>query len=105
MDNTMPIVRGLVIALITCGLGLCTIRRGWRMLRTPGDVAPDLLRLVAIVLVRIVQGDAVAMRKRAELMKPDRIRRSGRYVLIAGALLLGGGCLQLVGWISKIIGL
>jgi hypothetical protein len=65
--------------------------------------------LVAIVLVCIVQGEAAAMRKRTELLRPERVRRSGHHAIAAGSLLLTGGlagvCLQLVVWISKVIGL
>jgi hypothetical protein len=105
MSDMISVASGLMGALITCGLGLYALRRGWAMLQIPTDVAPGPLELVAIALVRIVQGEAAVTRKKAELMKPDRIRRSGYFALIAGGGLLAGGCLQLVGWIGKIVGL
>jgi hypothetical protein len=72
------------------------------MVRNPTSVAPGPLKLIACALVRIVQGEAAANRKKAELMKPDRIRRDGYWTLIGGYIFVAGGCLGLVGWIAKI---
>jgi len=101
----MFVFADLVVALATCGLGLYVVRRGYLMVQTPTSVGlPGLWRLV-IELIRRTRGEAAAMRKEAELVRPERIQRSGRYALVAGSLLLIGGGVQLVGWIGRILGL
>lgn len=104
MNTATPVSRFLV-AFITGGLGLYVIWRGWTMMRDPAAASPTLFQLLAVKLAHIVQGEKSATRKRAELMQPDRVRRSGLNALIVGSLLLIGGCLQIVGWIWKIINL
>lgn len=105
MNSTISVVSGLVEVLLMCGLGLYTFRRGWTMVRAPTTATLSLPRLVAIALVRMIQGEAAAMRKNAELSRPDAIRRSGYYALIVGSGLCIGGCLGFAGWIGKLIGL
>jgi hypothetical protein len=105
MSDTTSVASGLLHALIMSGLGFYAFRLGWIRLRIPGSAAPNPIEWGAITLARLVQGEAAAKRKKAELMKPDRIRRSGYYFLIGGSIFLVGGCLQLVAWIAKIIGL
>ena len=75
------------------------------MLRAPASSAVPWLWRLVIKLIRQIRGEAAAAHKEAELMKPDRIRRSGYYALMVGGGLLIGGCLQLAGWIIKVLGI
>jgi hypothetical protein len=104
MGNTTSIHREVVMSLITLSLGLFTVWQGWRLVKFPTKAAPMPTYRLAIWLVGIIQGEAAAMSKKAELMKPERLRRSGYYALAAGSCLLVGGGLLVIVLILKIVG-
>jgi hypothetical protein len=104
VSDEMSVSRGLAIALMYCGLGLYSFWRG-RVMLTTAPHTPSGLPWLVIELIRRTQGETAAAHKKAQLMQPDRIRRSGYYALVAGSMLLIAGGLQLAGWIGKIMGL
>jgi hypothetical protein len=104
MGNTASIHREVVMSLIALGLGFFTVRQGWRLAKFPTKAAPMPTYRLAIWLVSVIQGEAAAMRKKAELMQPRRLRRSGYYALAVGSCLLLGGGLLVIVWILKIGG-
>ena len=105
MGNTASIHREVVMSLIALGLGLFTVRQGWRLAKFPTKAAPMPTYRLAIWLVSVIHGEAAAMRKKDELLKPERLRRSGYYALAVGSGLLVVGGLQIAAWILRSIGL
>jgi hypothetical protein len=105
MGNSIPTIREVLMSLLILGTGLYTMWRGWRLSRFPTKAAPPTTYRLAIWLSNATRGEAAAMRKKDELLKPGRLRRSGYYALAVGSGLLVVGGLQIAAWILRSIGL
>ena len=97
MGDGTSIALKVVMSLVSLGLGLYTVWRGWKLAKFPTQATPMPTFRLVIWLTGAIQGEVVAMSRKAELMKPERLRRSGHYALAAGCGLLVVGALGAVG--------
>jgi hypothetical protein len=97
MVSNAPTGAVFIVALLTSLLGLFLYWQGWLRSRRPTSeyVLPSLPGLFSIGLVFVSQGSLKASMKKAELMNPARLQRSGYVYLVVGNGLLIAGLLQL----------
>lgn len=104
MSDSTSIAREVVMSLVAFGMGFYTIWRGWKLAKFPTQATPIPTYRVAIWLISMIQGEEAAMSRKAELTKPERLRRSGYYALAAGCGLLIVGGLGVAGLLLRIVG-
>ena len=100
-----PLAQDWLLALIALGLGLYTYLQGRKMATNPTSAPLSPIAWIAIGLVYMVQGEEAAAAKKAELVQPSRLQRSGQYAKAVGGGLILVGCLQFTAWILKLIGM
>jgi hypothetical protein len=98
-DNMYPIkpIAEIVLHFFTLTAGLYILYRGWWLLKHPDQTwLPLFPDKAAIALRWFFGGMDAAQQLRAELTTPARMRRSGIYALLGGAMLSLGGALQVL---------
>lgn len=84
-------------AILLCVGGLYAVWQGWIRVRRPDGLSADLFEPITLVISRILQGEVKMLQVKAELHKPDKVRRTGYYFLVGGVGLFVAGCLNWFG--------
>ncbi len=95
----------VLLASVTCGIGLSVCLRGYVMVQNPTRAPLAPLSRLGVELMRRTLGADAARRRESELARPERIRRSGQNALAVGGLLLLGGVVQLAACAAEALGL
>ncbi|MBN1815598.1 MAG: hypothetical protein JXA14_27440 [Anaerolineae bacterium] len=105
MPPANPVIPEVAIHFFVLSAGLYILNRGWRLVKHPDRATLPLFPHKAAIALRFLFGGLDAAQKlRAELRTPDRLRRSGIYALLGGAMLFLEGTLQVLVWLVRGLG-
>jgi hypothetical protein len=102
-SNGFTAARDVLLSMVTFGIAIYAIWRGWRLSKHPSEAAPPMTYRFVVWVIWILQNEAAAMDRKAELMKPESLRDSGHYALAVGGGLLVVAGLQVISVLLTIL--